>query len=414
MAKSIKKPAISASRHATAPSSIPVSDLPPGGEVIIIPRDPCLAAASQMEEMLTAQCKQKHNTMAPDCCCNLKEDERNLVHIHSNADVALLNTGTNSAAIVSSLQDSHWQWSLVNGSNWNDAFVINKPPSRPASWGTSSPTGIADWISNVPSGIPNQNDLSIYFRIRFVLCDNIDPSKFVLNARVLADDQLGALGSSDEIWVNGVLQTGIPSVGFSGLPVPITLASNWKNCINEVVFHVRNTKAVSPRTNWLGFLAQFSTQSIQVQQPCGECECRPLEVPNVKPNFCVTWGDSDCDCFETNDCEVVCITACNCYSNITFEDLTLGPINVLDEFGNPVPLLPDGTPSVMAIPFGPVCFGDLGPCKPNQQSCKSRQIVIKTFGAKPGKYQLSFGTVCYKVCYNHSAKACFEFELCKD
>ncbi len=415
MAKSIKKPATTASRHATDPSSIPVSDIPPGGEVIVIPRDPCLAAASLMEEMLSAQCKQKYNTMALGCCCKLKEEDRKLIQIHSNTDVQKLNTASNGniGTLPGGSLQSNWQFSASYPSPppiGNYAFVISSTP-RPFVWGGPPPN--ADWISEIPSGTPGPNR-STYFRIRFVLCDNIDPNNFALTLNYFVDDQLGLAPGNDEIWVNGVAQSGIPPGFYNGASTQIILSKNWRTCVNEIVFHVRNTDNVPPSSNFLGLLVQFSTQSIPIQQPCGKCECHPAKLPVLKPSFCVTWGDSDCDCFETDDCEVVCITACNCYSNITFEDLTLGPITVLDEFGNPVPLLPDGTPSVMAIPYGPVCFGDLGPCKPNQQSCKSRQIAIKTCGAKPGKYQLSFGTVCYKVCYNQSTEACFEFVLCKD
>lgn len=146
---------------------------------------------------------------------------------------------------------------------------------------------------------------------------------------------------------------------------------------------------------------------------CGSV-CKEIRFPEVKPCFNLTWGDSECDCMETNDLEVVCITACNCYSNVTFKDLKVGVVFITDENGNPVPPLPDGSPSVEVLPIGPICFGDLGPCKDEEASCKTREIVIRSCGARAGKYKVNLLAICYEVSKHFYESTSFEIELCKD
>jgi hypothetical protein len=128
----------------------------------------------------------------------------------------------------------------------------------------------------------------------------------------------------------------------------------------------------------------------------------------------VKWGNSKCDCLETDDVEVLCITVCNCYSNVLFEDLMIGQIIVTDANGRPVPALPDGTPSVQLIPSGPICFGDIGPCIEGRPNCVSREIVLYTRGAIGGAYRLLFRGVCFKVCHEYQSEQCFLMKLCQD
>lgn len=146
-----------------------------------------------------------------------------------------------------------------------------------------------------------------------------------------------------------------------------------------------------------------------------KCDCVAIELPDIQPCISVGWGDSQCDCLETDDVEVLCITVCNCYSNVTFSDLSIGHIQITDMAGNPVPTLPDGTPSVQVIPSGPICFGDIGPCKDrNQPSCVSRELVIYTRGAIGKDYLLSFEGVCFTVSHHLQSKQCFIVRLCQD
>lgn len=145
------------------------------------------------------------------------------------------------------------------------------------------------------------------------------------------------------------------------------------------------------------------------------CDCVAVKLPDIKPCISVGWGDSQCDCLETDDVEVLCITVCNCYSNVTFEDLSIGHILVTDMAGNPVPNLPNGSPSVQVIPSGPICFGDLGPCRGrNQPSCVSRELVLYTRGAIGKDYRLSFEGVCFTVTHHFQSEQCFIVKLCQD
>jgi len=134
----------------------------------------------------------------------------------------------------------------------------------------------------------------------------------------------------------------------------------------------------------------------------------------VEPCISVSWGDSKCDCMETDDTEILCITVCNCYSNITFSDFTIASVQVTTNTGGTVPTLPDGTPSVEVFPRGPICFGDIGPCKENGSNCVSRQIVLIARGAKGGPYQLQVGGICFDVVLHYDQKACFRLDLCPD
>ena len=145
------------------------------------------------------------------------------------------------------------------------------------------------------------------------------------------------------------------------------------------------------------------------------CECKDVKFPDIEPCISVSWGDSKCECFETDDVEILCITVCNCYSNVTFRDLTIGRIRITDMLGNPVPVLPDGTSSVQVLPSGPICFGDIKPCKgKNQPGCVSRELVVYTRGAVGKDYRLSFEGVCFTVSRRFQSEQCFLVKLCQD
>jgi hypothetical protein len=145
------------------------------------------------------------------------------------------------------------------------------------------------------------------------------------------------------------------------------------------------------------------------------CDCKDVRLPDLQPCISIAWGDSPCDCMETDDVEVLCVTVCNCYSNVTFNDLSIGRIKITDMAGNPVPILPDGTPSVQVIPSGPICFGDIGPCQDkNQPDCVSRELVLYTRGAIGKNYRLSLEGVCFSVTHHFQSEQCFVVDLCQD
>lgn len=140
--------------------------------------------------------------------------------------------------------------------------------------------------------------------------------------------------------------------------------------------------------------------------------CIEVENPEIKPCISISWGDSDCDNLETEDFEKLCISVCNCYSNVTFSNLTIAYVYISNADGSPVSNLPNGTPSIEAIPLGPICFGDIKPCVDGKETCVSREFVIKSCGAKAGEYKIELGSICYEVTLYYREKACFNFELC--
>lgn len=146
---------------------------------------------------------------------------------------------------------------------------------------------------------------------------------------------------------------------------------------------------------------------------CGS-ECKTLDLPTIKPCVSIVWGDSECDCFETDDIETAIISVCNCYSNITLNNVYIGLLSLTLEDGSAVPTLPDGTPSVEITPKGAICFGDIGPCIEGKTNCVSRQVVIQTRGAQQGRYKIHITGLCYKVILDQYYDTCFALDLCKD
>jgi hypothetical protein len=150
----------------------------------------------------------------------------------------------------------------------------------------------------------------------------------------------------------------------------------------------------------------------QTDGNCSDKECKRIEVPKIVPCLRLKWGDGPNDHLETDDTEVLCITVCNPYSNVTLKDFTLQLI-VTDASGNAVPNQPDGTPSVMIKPNFMICFDDIQPCDPNKpgQSCVSREVVLINRGAKPGKYKV-FVIYCFHACFTElRSEAAFVLDL---
>ncbi|AFL82014.1 hypothetical protein Aeqsu_2559 [Aequorivita sublithincola DSM 14238] len=142
---------------------------------------------------------------------------------------------------------------------------------------------------------------------------------------------------------------------------------------------------------------------------CGVDRCKEADLSKIEPCISIKWGDSDCDCIESSDYEVMTITVCNCFTNLKFSNFKISMIEVLDTDGNAVPTLPNGTPSVKIHPIGVYCFGDIEPC-----SCVSREFVIINEGAKEGKYQIKLRGVCFGITKMEETEACFSFTICKD
>jgi hypothetical protein len=146
-----------------------------------------------------------------------------------------------------------------------------------------------------------------------------------------------------------------------------------------------------------------------------QCDCTAVELPDIEPCISIRWGESPCDCIETDDVEILCIRVCNCYSNVIFTNLSIGHVQITDSDGSPVPVLPDGTPSVQVFPSGPISFGDIQACKGlHQPGCVSRELVILTRGAIGKSYRLSLEGICFTVSLQMQSKYCFDVPLCRD
>ena len=146
---------------------------------------------------------------------------------------------------------------------------------------------------------------------------------------------------------------------------------------------------------------------------CNACGgCKEVAWPDVQPCISISCGDGSCDSLETDDLEMLMISVCNCYSNVTFTDFEIAYLWVTLADGSQVPLLPDGTRSVEALPLGPICFGDIAPCIDGEVSCVTRQFVLSARGAQATDYKITLGGVCYGMTNQVLDEACFEFELC--
>lgn len=146
---------------------------------------------------------------------------------------------------------------------------------------------------------------------------------------------------------------------------------------------------------------------------CGS-ECEEAKLPKMEPCISIRWGNSKCDCFETDDTEIVYISVCNCYSNIAFSNLHISYLVITMEDGSAVPTLPDGTPSVQIVPLGPICFGDIAPCREDEDNCVTRQAVVRSRGAKGGRYKIRLVGICYEIRIAQLQNECFILDLCQD
>lgn len=377
----------------------------------------CAQIAAAQNAALSKRCSKKVNKLS--CRCSGCESDGRYPVIGAPSDAPLLNTAYDGhGGFLTTGLDAHWEVgtgtsagpSSVPSTGWAAATV-----SPNSAWATS-PYANANWISNAAKAGED-----VYFRYRFNINSSADPATFVQKMRFYADNRVW------EIYVNGVPQSTQPNGSpvlpqFQGTPasvetrgfdegqeVIITLDNHWQRCENELIVHVKSPGGI------MGFLAQNDVEAKPDESGCEcDCHCKPAEFPSIQPCILVTWGDSPCDCLETDDVEIVCITVCNCYSNVTFGDLTIEQIAVTDAAGNPVPNLPDGTPSVQVIPSGPICFGDIGPCVDGRPTCVSRELVVYTRGAVGGDYRLSFRGICFTVCHEYQSERCFTIKLCQD
>ncbi|TDM06102.1 MAG: hypothetical protein C4K60_15725 [Ideonella sp. MAG2] len=370
----------------------------------------CQSFRAKKDQELAARKEKKVNTAS--CKCSGCRSDSELPVLGAKADVVRFNTGYDGqgGALTDGAADMRWEWGMGDASG----------PGSVSNW---SPATIENYGSPWASPPPNANYLGLgdaanghyYCRYRFNLAAMVDLSQFHLDVNLHADDQI------HEIYVNGVAQSSTPN-GAGLLPgggfgqdakLHIDLNNAWRRCDNEVIVQIENIGG-GP-TGLLVFNA-VEVPPGQQEDPCEcNCKCKTVEWPQLRPCISVKWGDSECDCIESNDLEVLYVTVCNCYANASFSNVSMGQIRVTDLAGNPVPLLPDGTPSVQVVPSGPICFGDIAPCKDEKNpSCVTREVALYTRGAKAGDYRISFDSVCFTVCQHTQTTQCVVVSVCRD
>jgi hypothetical protein len=186
-----------------------------------------------------------------------------------------------------------------------------------------------------------------------------------------------------------------------GLPTFTRIADDCADNCRNLAALVDEQIAQTPKVNTL--------RPCDKSQPVEKPPCAPLDLPRIAPWTSIRWGDSNCDCIEGDDTEVMHLTVCNPYRNLTLSNLTVHQLLVVDMNGNPPPLLPDGSPSIQLVPIGPYCFDDLAPC-----TCVTRQFVLRLRGAVPGPYRILVKGICFDACFHGDEQDCFIFNVCKD
>lgn len=189
--------------------------------------------------------------------------------------------------------------------------------------------------------------------------------------------------------------------GVLGLPTFTRIADDCADNCRNLAAAVDAQLAGTPKVNVL--------RPCDDRQPVEQPRCLPVDLPRIAPWTSVGWGDSQCDCIEGDDTEVMNLTVCNPYRNLTLSSLTIHQVVVVQANGAAVANLPDGTPSVQLVPMGPYCFDDLAPC-----TCVTRQFVLRLRGAVPGPYRILLRGICFDACFHGDEQDCFVFNVCKD
>ncbi|ACF42779.1 S8 family peptidase [Pelodictyon phaeoclathratiforme] len=114
---------------------------------------------------------------------------------------------------------------------------------------------------------------------------------------------------------------------------------------------------------------------------CTLHECTEVTIsPSLEPCFKLHWGDSPQDQIETHDTEIIYITACNPYCNITFKGLKIIAIRIIPNY-----VLPNNEMAVELAASSLICYGTLGPSR-----CTTREYALITSDTAPGTYSLEF------------------------
>jgi hypothetical protein len=200
----------------------------------------------------------------------------------------------------------------------------------------------------------------------------------------------------------------IPNLGEAALPeaMRMTLAK---------AAHENDSPICRRVEEWANDFIKDECAKKQFTLSSGNCnlkECQTVEEPKIEPCLRLRWGDGAQDQLETEDTEVLCLTVCNPYSNVSLNDFTVQLV-VLNANGSQVANQPDGTPSVLIRPSHMICFDDVPPCDPQNpgQSCVTRQVVLLTRGAIVGAYRVLV-FYCFNACFTKAAiRADFVLDL---
>ncbi|MEE9409123.1 MAG: hypothetical protein V3V28_13730 [Polaribacter sp.] len=139
-------------------------------------------------------------------------------------------------------------------------------------------------------------------------------------------------------------------------------------------------------------------------EPHSKETCSMLDLPNLEPCFHMHWGDSKRDQIESHDDEILYITACNPYGNLSLRGLTITSINLIPN-GR---ILSNGEKEIQIVPDKLICFGDLEGC-----ICSSREFTLLTRGIKPGDYKivLEYCIKSIEINQNNKGENAFEIEI---
>jgi thermitase len=113
---------------------------------------------------------------------------------------------------------------------------------------------------------------------------------------------------------------------------------------------------------------------------CTSLPCTPVDIPRLAPCFKLHWGDSLLDQIETHDTEIIYITACNPYCNVTFKGLKIIAIKIIPNY-----VLPNNEMAVELAASSLICYGTLGPSR-----CTTREYALITNNTTPGTCTLEF------------------------
>lgn len=109
----------------------------------------------------------------------------------------------------------------------------------------------------------------------------------------------------------------------------------------------------------------------------------------IQPCFELKYGDAKGDQIESEDYEVMTISAVNPYSDVLFEDLTIISLNLkyIDgkkEVDVPTTSFEPFEPLIEITPSRMIGFGDL-----KAGDTLSREVVLATFRTRPGDYAIN-------------------------